>query len=251
MGELAEERVGELTGKVAVVTGSTRGIGRAIAERFASEGACVVVHGRSPEACAEVAAAVPGAIGFPCDIAMPGAADELVAAAVDSFGRLDILVNNAGVAIDNFITGVTDERWDAAIAVNLTGPFAALRAATRVMKAGTGGVVLNVISWAGERGNVGQIAYSASKGGLLSVTLSAAKELGKFGIRVNALSPAVATDMTAVMDERLQKLSKSRKPLKIDGALADVAEGALFLCSDRSRFITGETLHVDGGLHLS
>ncbi len=119
------------------------------------------------------------------------------------------------------------------------------------MKTGGGGVVLNLISWAGERGNVGQIAYSASKGGLLSVTLSAAKELGKFGIRVNALSPAVATDMTAVMDERLQKLSKSRKPLKIDGAAADVAEGALFLCSDRSRFITGETLHVDGGLHLS
>ncbi len=210
-----------------------------------------MVHGRSPEACTEVAAGIPGAIGFACDIAAPGAADELVAAAVASFGRLDILVNNAGVAIDNFVTGVTDERWDAAIAVNLTGPFAALRAATRVMKAGGGGVVLNVISWAGERGNVGQIAYSASKGGLLSVTLSAAKELGKFGIRVNALSPAVATDMTAVMDERLQKLSKSRKPLKIDGAVADVAEGALFLCSERSRFITGETLHVDGGLHLS
>jgi 3-oxoacyl-[acyl-carrier protein] reductase len=243
--------MGELAGKVAIVTGSTRGIGRAIAERFASEGASVVVHGRSPEVCAEIAEGIDGAIGFACDIATPEAADELVAAAVTAFGGLDILVNNAGVAIDNFITGVTDDRWETAIATNLSAPFATLRAATRVMKAGGGGVVLNLISWAGERGNVGQVAYSASKGGLLSVTLSAAKELGKFGIRVNALSPAVPTDMTAVMDERLSKLSRSRRPLKLDGTAADVAEGALFLCSDRSRFITGETLHVDGGLHLS
>jgi 3-oxoacyl-[acyl-carrier protein] reductase len=251
MGVLVGELAGELAGKAAIVTGSTRGIGRAIAERFASQGASIVVHGRSPETCAEIAAGIPGAIGFACDIAAPGAADELIAATVAAFGGLHILVNNAGVAIDNFITGVTDERWDAAIAINLTGPFAALRAATRVMKSGGGGVVLNVISWAGERGNVGQVAYSASKGGLLSVTLSAAKELGKFGIRVNALSPAVPTDMTVVMDERLQKISRSRRPLKIDGAVADVAEAALFLCSDRSRFVTGETLHVDGGLHLN
>ena len=160
------------------------------------------------------------------------------------------LVNNAGVAFDNFITGVSDERWAATLATNLSGPFAALRAATRVMKHG-GGVVLNVISWAGERGNVGQVAYSASKAGLQAVTLSAAKELGKFGIRVNSLSPAVPTDMTQVMTEGLQQAAAKRRPLKVGGSPADVAEGALFLCSNRSRFVTGDILHVDGGLHLN
>jgi 3-oxoacyl-[acyl-carrier protein] reductase len=243
--------MGELDGKVAVVTGSTRGIGRAIAERFAAAGAVVVVHGRNQASCDSVAASMSGSIGRAGDIAQSGVADGLVAAAVGAFGRLDIVVNNAGVAIDNFVTGVTDERWEASLATNLTGPFAMLRAATRVMKESGGGVVLNVISWAGERGNVGQVAYSASKAGLHAVTLSAAKELGKFGIRVNSLSPAVPTDMTGEMDERLQKIAASRKPLKIEGTPADVAEGALFLCSDRARFITGDTLHVDGGLHLN
>lgn len=243
--------MGELDGRVAIVTGSTRGLGRAIAERFAREGASVVVHGRSADACANITASIPGSIGFAGDIAEPGVADGLVAAAVAAFGRIDIVVNNAGSAIDNFITGVTDDRWDATIATNLSGPFAVLRAATREMKTTGGGAVLNVISWAGERGNVGQVAYSASKAGLHAVTLSAAKELGKFGIRVNSLSPAVPTDMTEVMDERLQKAAASRKPIKIQGTADDVAEGALFLCSDRARFITGDTLHVDGGLHLN
>jgi 3-oxoacyl-[acyl-carrier protein] reductase len=243
--------MGELDGRVAIVTGSTRGLGRAIAERFAEAGASVVIHGRDHEQCAAVASELPDAHGHACDIAAPGAADALVAAALARFGRVDIAVNNAGVAIDNFITGVTDDRWEATLATNLSGPFAVLRAVTRVMKEQGGGVVLNVISWAGERGNVGQVAYSASKAGLQAVTLSAAKELGKFGIRVNSLSPAVSTDMTEVMDERLKKAAASRRPLKYAGTPADVAEGALFLCSDRSRFVTGDTLHVDGGLHLN
>jgi 3-oxoacyl-[acyl-carrier protein] reductase len=243
--------VPELSGRVAIVTGSTRGIGRAIAERFASEGASVLVHGRDAAACDVIAARLPSASGYACDIAAAGAADGLVAAAVARFGRLDVVVNNAGVAIDNFITGVTDERWDETLAINLSGPFGVLRAATRTMKDGGGGVVLNVISWAGERGNVGQVAYSASKAGLHAVTLSAAKELGKFGIRVNSLSPAVQTDMTEVMDERLHRAAASRRPLRVAGTVADVAEAALFLCSDRARFTTGDTLHVDGGLHLN
>ena len=243
--------MGELDGRVAIVTGSTRGLGRAIAERFAAEGASLVIHGRDAQQCVALAEGLPAAIGHACDIADREAADGLVAAAVARFGRVDIAVNNAGVAVDNFITGVTDERWEATLATNLSGPFAVLRAVARVMKAHGGGVVLNVISWAGERGNVGQVAYSASKAGLHAVTLSAAKELGKFGIRVNSLSPAVPTDMTVVMDEKLQKAAASRRPLKITGSPADVAEGALFLCSDRSRFVTGDTLHIDGGLHLS
>jgi 3-oxoacyl-[acyl-carrier protein] reductase len=241
----------ELEGKVAIITGSTRGIGRGVAQRFADEGAMIVIHGRDRSHCDEVAAALPHAVGHAGDIGDTGVADELVRRAVEEFGRLDVLINNAGVALDNFITGVTDERWEATLATNLSGPFAMIRAATRAMKSSGGGSIVNVISWAGERGNVGQVAYSASKAGLHAVTLSAAKELGKFGIRVNSLSPAVATDMTAVMDERLHKAVGSRRPLKLAGTIEDVAEGALFLASDRSRFITGDTLHVDGGLHLS
>jgi 3-oxoacyl-[acyl-carrier protein] reductase len=243
--------VSQLQGKVAIVTGSTRGIGRAIATRFAAEGAAILVHGRDAAAAGEVAASLPRAAAHAVDIGAPGAGDALVAAALDAFGQVDIVVNNAGAAIDNFVTGVSDERWAASLATNLTGPFAVLRAATRAMKEHGGGVVLNVISWAGERGNVGQVAYAASKAGLHAVTLSAAKELGKFGIRVNSLSPAVVTEMTEVMDERLQRAAASRRPLKVTGTVDDVAEGALFLCSDRSRFVTGDTLHVDGGLHLN
>lgn len=241
----------ELAGRVAIVTGSSRGIGRGIAERLAAAGARVVVHGRDIAACEAVAATLPGAIAIAGDIGGPGFADGLVETTVARLGRLDIVVNNAGVAIDNFITGVTDERWAATLSTNLTGPFSVLRAAVRVMKAADGGAILNVISWAGERGNVGQAAYSASKAGLHALTLTGAKELGKFGIRVNSLSPAVPTDMGAQMDERLRKISASRRPLKMEGLIADVAEGALFLVSDRSRFITGDVLHVDGGLHLN
>lgn len=242
---------GELRDRVVIVTGSTRGIGAAVARRLAAEGARVVVHGREQTVADRVAASLPMAVGVGVDITAPGAAEVVVKAAVRHFGRLDALVNNAGAAIDNFVTGVTDERWAESLATNLTGPFAMLRAATRVMKSAGGGAIVNVISWAGERGNVGQVAYSAAKAGLHAVTMSAAKELGKFGIRVNSLSPAVATDMTAVMDDRLKQAASRRRPLKLDGTLDDVAEGVLFLVSDRSRFITGDTLHVDGGLHLN
>jgi 3-oxoacyl-[acyl-carrier protein] reductase len=244
--------MGILDGKVALVTGATRGIGRGIAAALVAEGATVAVNGRTAHTCESAAAELGrGAFAAAGDVGEPEVPRRLVEAVVERHGRLDILVNNAGVALDNYLTGVTDDRWERTVATNLTGPLYLTRAAVRPMKAQEAGVVLNVTSWAGLRGNVGQAAYSASKAGLYGLTLTLAKELGKFGIRVNALAPAVATDIGADMPEHLRAKAANRTPLRIQGTVEDVAEAALFLVSDRSRFVTGQLLNVDGGMHLT
>ena len=179
------------------------------------------------------------------------AADALVAAVAERAGRLDVVVNNAGVALDNFITGVTDERWEATLAANLTAPFAVIRAATRMMKEqGTGGAIVNLTSTSGERGNAGQAAYAASKGGLHAVTMTAARELGRFGIRVNSLSPLAPTTMNGLVDDDTRAKVGERLPLGAVPETIDIAEVVAFLASDRARFITGELVHVDAGMHL-
>jgi len=242
----------DLEGRVAIVTGSTRGIGRAIALRFAQEGAQVVVNGRSADAAGDIAKAIgPAAHAVAADVADRVQAEQLIASAIDAFGRVDILVNNAGIALDNFVTKISDERWESVLGTNLSGPLFLVRALVPHMKEHGGGAILNLLSWSGLRGNVGQAAYAASKAGLHGLTLSLAKELGKFGIRVNGLSPAVGSDMSEQMSEELKQKARSRRPLKIDGTPDDVAEGALFLVSERARFTTGQVLHIDGGLHLN
>jgi 3-oxoacyl-[acyl-carrier protein] reductase len=244
--------MGELDGRVAIVTGSTRGIGRGIATRFAAEGASLVVHGRRTDDAERVAKELGGdSIGVGAEMQDSAQVDALIAAAVDRWGRLDVLVNNAGVARDNFVTRMTDERWNEVLATNLSGPFFAIRAAVPTMKEQESGSIINVVSWAGMRGNVGQVAYSASKAGLYGVTMSMAKELGKFGIRVNALAPSAITDMTGEMTEELTKEVVRRTPLKRVGTFEEMAEAALFLATDRSRFTTGQILAADGGIHLS
>lgn len=254
MSDLPTDR---LDGRVALVTGSTRGIGRAIAERLAAAGATVVVHGRSREAVGEVAAAIPGAIAVARTLDSAAAGDDLVADVLAAGGRIDIVVNNAGVALDNFVTGVTDERWEATLAANLSAPFGIVRAATRAMKeqgrdaTGVAGAIVNITSTSGERGNVGQSAYAASKGGLHSFTMTAARELGRFGIRVNSLSPLGPTTMNGLVDDEQRAEVGSRLPLGEVASLADIAEAVAFLVSDRARFITGDLLHVDAGMHLS
>jgi 3-oxoacyl-[acyl-carrier protein] reductase len=240
-----------LEAKVCLVTGSTRGIGRAIAQRFAAEGARVVVHGRKESDAEAVAAQVPGSAGLGADLQEPGVPEELVRRVLERHQRIDVLVNNAGVARDRFLTKLSDEDWEASLATNVTAPFRLLRAAVPTMKQDGGGVVLNVVSWAGLRGNIGQAAYSASKGALCTLTLALAKELGGFGIRVNALSPFVDTDMTAAMSEQARAATVERVPLRRFGTFDEVAEGALFLCSDRSSFTTGQVLNIDGGIHLT
>lgn len=243
--------MGALDTKVAIVTGSTRGIGRGIAARFADEGAVVVVHGRSQDGAASVAEEIGrGALGLGADVSDSRAVDALVAHAVEAFGRVDVLVNNAGIALDNFVTRTTDERWAAVLGTNLSGPFYVTRAVVPHMKH-NGGSIVNVVSWSGLRGNVGQSAYAASKAGLHGLTLALAKELAKFGIRVNALSPAAPTEIGVDMPAELRAKALRRTPLRRTGTVDEVAEGALFLASERSSFTTGQVLHVDGGLHLT
>jgi 3-oxoacyl-[acyl-carrier protein] reductase len=241
-----------LDGRVALVTGSTRGIGRAIAERLAAAGATVIVHGRSPDTCAEVAEQIPGAVPVAAELNSAEAGDRLIGGVIAAAGRIDIVVNNAGVALDNFITGVTDERWEDTLAANLTAPFAIIRAAARAFKTqGNGGAIINLTSTSGERGNAGQVAYAASKGGLHAVTQTAARELGRLGVRVNSISPLAATELNGLIDEERRAAVSKSLPL---GDVADpshIAETVAFLVSDRSTFITGELIHVDAGFHLT
>ena len=249
MPEIPSDRLDD---RVALVTGATRGIGRAIAERLALAGATVIVHGRSDERCAEVAAQIPGARPIARELDSAAAGDQLVGAVVEQANRLDIVVNNAGVALDNFITGVTDERWDDTLTANLTAPFAIIRAAARVFKSqASGGAIVNLTSTSGERGNPGQAAYSASKGGLHAVTQTAARELGRFGVRVNSISPLAATEMNGLIEDDRRAMVARTLPL---GRVADpsqIAEAVAFLVSDRAAFITGELVHVDAGFHLN
>ena len=243
----------ELAGKVALVTGSTRGIGCGIAHALARVGASVVVTGRDRDAAERVAAELPGeAIGMALDVRSSAEVDAVVGATLELRGRIDILVNNAGIDRDAFITRVTDELWRDVIDTNLSGAFWALRAVTGPMKAAGSGVILNVLSWSGLRGNPAQAAYASSKAGLLGLTLTAAKELGRFGIRVNGLAPSAETDMvTATIPPERYAEYTDRRPLgRAWGTLDEVADGALFLVSDRSSYVTGQVLNIDGGLHL-
>jgi 3-oxoacyl-[acyl-carrier protein] reductase len=226
---------GLLTGRVAVVTGSTRGIGRAMAELFAAEGASVVVNGRQEESTREAAAAVPGALAAPGDAADGPAVSALVSRVMDELGRIDILVNNAAISRRSALTRVTDAEWDEVIRVNLTGPMLVTRAVVPVMKAQRSGVVLNLVSGAGTEGTVGFTSYAASKGGLVALTRTWAKELAGFGIRVNALSPSALTDMMRELPAEI--LDSVRDGLAEPGVVARVA---LFLVSDLAAGVTGQ-----------
>jgi 3-oxoacyl-[acyl-carrier protein] reductase len=186
---------GELDERITLVTGSTRGIGRAIAERLSAEGARLVVNGRSAADAERVAKELgAGAIAVAADVSDPAQAEALVQTILDRFGRIDILVNNAGIARDNYISKISNERWAEVLGTNLSAPLYLARAAVPAMRKQGVGSILNLLSWSGLRGNVGQAAYSATKAGLYGLTLSLAKELGKFGIRVNGISPAVPTE---------------------------------------------------------
>lgn len=246
----------DLTGKVAIVTGGSRGLGRATAEALAARGAHVVityVRGEAEARAAVEAITAKGgkaeAIGF--DVADMAAAEAAIADTAKRLGRLDILVANAGISIDNLLLRVKEDELDRLFAVNVKGALACSRAAIKVMmRARTGRIVL-LSSVVGEMGNVGQTAYAATKAALLGVTKSLAREYASRCITVNAVSPGfIETDMTASINAEMKDSLLRAVPLGRIGRAEEVAAAVLFLCSDEASYITGQTLRVNGGMYV-
>ncbi len=238
-----------LTGKTALVTGSTRGIGRAIAEGLVACGARVAVVGRDLSTAEKVAEELGEARGFACDVSDPASVTMLVQTVEDAFGQLDILVNNAGITKDNLMARMKDEDWDAVMATNLRSAFVATRAAQRGMMKRRWGRIINITSVVGLVGNKGQANYAASKAGLIGFTKAAAKELSSRNILVNAVAPGyIQTDMTAQLNEEARTALSSQIPLGRLGDPKDIAGAVAFLASDLAAYITGQVLVVDGGM---
>ena len=239
----------DLSGRVALVTGSTRGIGRAIAGTLAECGAKVAVVGRDAARAEQVAAELPGARGFACDVADTASVAALVAGVEEAFGSVDVLVNNAGLTRDNLLMRLKDDDWDAVLDANLRGAFAAIRAASRGMMKRRWGRIVNIASVVGITGNKGQANYAASKAGLIGLTKSVAKELASRNILANAVAPGfIETDMTAAMTPEARATMSAQIPLERLGSPADIAGMVAFLASDHAAYITGQVFVVDGGL---
>ena len=240
----------DLTGRTALVTGSTRGIGRAIAEMLAGAGARVAVVGRDQTRAQEVAAQISAdARGFSCDIADVASMTALVEAVEREFGAIDILVNNAGLTRDNILFRIKDDDWDTVIDANLRGAFVAIRAASRGMMKRRWGRIINIASVVGIVGNKGQSNSAASKAGLIGLTKSVAKELASRNILSNVVAPGfVETDMTAAMTDDAKKTLFTQIPLERLGTPADIASLVTFLASDAASYITGQVFVVDGGM---
>ncbi len=244
-----------LEGKVAVVTGASRGIGRAIAETLAAEGATVVVNYQSNAAAAEaVVAAIRQqggqALAVAADVSDMAAAEGLIRAALDAYDHIDIVVNNAGTTRDTLLLSMKEEQWDVVIATNLKSVFNVCKAAARPMlRRKKGGRIINISSVSGLVGQPGQTNYAASKAGIIGFSKSLAKELGSRGITVNVVAPGfVPTDLTATMPADLVKQTLAYIPLGRWGEAQEVAHAVAFLASDRAAYITGEVLRVDGGI---
>jgi 3-oxoacyl-[acyl-carrier protein] reductase len=240
----------ELSGKNALVTGSTRGIGRAIAETLAKSGARVAIVGRELQKAQQAATAVGnGAQGFACDVTDTAAVAKLVADVEIAFGSIDILVNNAGITRDNLVMRLKDDDWDSVQNANLRGAFAAIRAVSRGMMKRRSGRIINISSIIGIIGNKGQANYAASKAGLIALTKSVAKELGSRNILVNAVAPGfIETEMTAAMTPEAREGLGQQIALERLGTPQDVAAAVAFLASDLATYITGQVLVVDGGM---
>lgn len=242
-----------LNHQIAVVTGAGRGIGRAIALKFAAEGADVVCVSRTVENSDKVAAEVRAlgrqAWAFAVDVADSGAVNTAAESILKATGKVDILVNNAGVTRDGLLMRMSDQDWDAVLDTNLKGAFLFTKAFTRAFLKQRSGRILNIASVIGLIGNAGQANYAASKAGLIGFTKSVAKELASRGITVNAIAPGfIETDMTTVLKPEMKQALLAQIPLASFGQAEDIAHAALFLASNEARYITGQVLSVDGGL---
>jgi 3-oxoacyl-[acyl-carrier protein] reductase len=244
-----------LAGRVAMVTGGSRGIGLAIARLLAEDGASVVVSGRDGarlEAAARDLEAAGGAVlALVADAAKREAADRLVDATKERFGRIDILVNNAGVTRDQLLIRMKDDDWDQVLDINLRGVFLMTRAAGKVMMRQKSGRIINISSTAGAMGNPGQVNYSAAKAGVIGLTKAAARELAHWNILVNAVAPGlIDTDMASAIPAEARDALVQQVPLKRIGTGREVAEAVRFLAGDGAAYITGQTIHVNGGLYM-
>jgi 3-oxoacyl-[acyl-carrier protein] reductase len=246
-----------LSGKVALVTGGSRGIGRAVCLRLAAMGAKVMVnYVTRPEAAAETVAAISqtGGEAYPIqfDVSDTSATQESIKKIVAEHGGIDILVNNAGVTKDGLLATMKEEAWDWVMAVNLKGAFTCIKAACRPMMKKRWGRIINVTSVVGFGGNPGQANYAASKAGLVGLTRSAARELASRGITVNGVAPGyIETDMTEGLPEAVTEKILSEIPLGVLGQAEDIAAAVAYLATDEARYVTGQTIHVNGGMYLS
>ena len=242
--------MGSLEGKVAIVTGASRGIGAAIVKKLAADGATVVACARSIESCEGAA------MCQKVDVSNSEQVDACVKATIEKFGKVDILVNNAGITKDGLLMRMSDDDWDKVIDINLKGTFLFTRAVSRPMMknkgadgAPCGGSIVNITSVVGITGNAGQANYTASKGGVISLTKTVAKELGSRGIRCNAIAPGfIESDMTNVLPDAVKAAYKEQIPLKRFGKVDDIANAVAWLAGDGSSYVTGQIISVNGGM---
>lgn len=245
--------MGLLTGKTALVTGAARGIGKAIALKFAAEGANIAFTDLevNTETEQEIAALGVRVKSYASNAADFQQTEEVVAQVKEEFGSIDILVNNAGITKDGLMLRMTEQQWDAVIAVNLKSAFNFIHAVVPIMMRQRGGSIINMASVVGVHGNAGQSNYAASKAGLIALAKSVAQEMGPKGIRANAIAPGfIETAMTAALPDNVREEWKKKIPLRRGGQTEDIANTALYLASDLSSYVSGQVIQVDGGMNM-